>query len=256
MATTLKCAQCGHENESERIYCHNCGVKLDRSLLPVEEKKEAETGARAQKRVRKLTNPPKIHIGRLIKSFIATFAWAALVASLIQMSRAPDGAPDAGKENELVDAPAIDGDLQQAAESASPVRFIYSEEQVNGYLRNRIRPKAGEGALGGTITFGRAFADFRQGAVTMSMSQKIFDYPIYASAIYEVKVGTGEIEAVNYGGAIGRMPIHPAAMRYLDAMFTTVWTALKPDRESVARLQSIAFHDNQVVMISKPAGAQ
>ena len=30
---TLTCKECQHVNEEARIYCHNCGTKLDRSLL-------------------------------------------------------------------------------------------------------------------------------------------------------------------------------------------------------------------------------
>ena len=31
----LTCGQCGYENEPERVYCHNCGTKLDRSVSSV-----------------------------------------------------------------------------------------------------------------------------------------------------------------------------------------------------------------------------
>ena len=36
---TLTCAECGFVNEAERVYCHNCGKKLDRSLIPKEDPK-------------------------------------------------------------------------------------------------------------------------------------------------------------------------------------------------------------------------
>ena len=31
LVTKLVCPDCRHENEPERIYCHNCGARLDRS---------------------------------------------------------------------------------------------------------------------------------------------------------------------------------------------------------------------------------
>jgi hypothetical protein len=31
--TKLACTECQHQNEVQRIYCHNCGAKLDRSAL-------------------------------------------------------------------------------------------------------------------------------------------------------------------------------------------------------------------------------
>jgi len=30
--TKIVCGECRHENEAERIYCHNCGERLDRSM--------------------------------------------------------------------------------------------------------------------------------------------------------------------------------------------------------------------------------
>ena len=55
----LTCEQCGHENEAERVYCHNCGGKLDRSLLPKEDPKTSTQAAveAARKHVAKMTNP-------------------------------------------------------------------------------------------------------------------------------------------------------------------------------------------------------
>ncbi len=256
MATTLQCAQCGHENESERIYCHNCGVKLDRALLPQDDKKAAEVGPKAQKRVRKLTNPPKIHVGQLIKSIVSTFFWAALIAAAIQMARAPDGAPAANSE-ELIDAPFIGIELEQAAEAPRPQRLAYTEDDVNGYLRNTIRPKKGGGGIAGdSIQFGGAFVDFREGQVATHMSQRLFDYPFYASAIYRVATEQDQIAAKNEGGAIGRLPIHPMIMQHADMMFSPVWEALKREKKSVGEMQSIAFHDKQVVMVTKPRAAQ
>ena len=51
---TLTCKQCNYENEAERIYCHNCGAKLDRSVVP-QEKKMEESPDKQRKRVKKLT---------------------------------------------------------------------------------------------------------------------------------------------------------------------------------------------------------
>ena len=53
--TMLICPDCRNENEIERIYCHDCGTKLDRSKLKkdksiVKEEKPEET----QKRIRRM----------------------------------------------------------------------------------------------------------------------------------------------------------------------------------------------------------
>ena len=52
---TLTCSQCGFANETERVYCHNCGAKLDRSLLPKATETSKDSVAKVRKRVQKMT---------------------------------------------------------------------------------------------------------------------------------------------------------------------------------------------------------
>lgn len=40
--TKLVCAECRHENEAERIYCHNCGECLDRSAVSTQKKAQRD----------------------------------------------------------------------------------------------------------------------------------------------------------------------------------------------------------------------
>ena len=51
MEVKLTCGQCGYANEPERVYCHNCGSKLDRSVLPKEEAKRKEESPETARRI-------------------------------------------------------------------------------------------------------------------------------------------------------------------------------------------------------------
>ena len=53
---TLVCPECRRENEPERIYCHDCGARLDRSALAKEKAKEEDPKA-TQRRVAKMFDP-------------------------------------------------------------------------------------------------------------------------------------------------------------------------------------------------------
>src|SRR5437867_523967 len=93
MATST-CKECGHENEPERIYCHNCGTKLDRSFLAAEEKKEIETPAEVRKRIIKATNPRRAIFTRAsFRKLLETVAIGAVIAIVVQVAREPDGIP-------------------------------------------------------------------------------------------------------------------------------------------------------------------
>ena len=49
----LICPECRHENEIERIYCHECGARLDRSKVAKTEA-QAEDPKETQRRLRAL----------------------------------------------------------------------------------------------------------------------------------------------------------------------------------------------------------
>src|SRR5206468_5402920 len=93
---TLPCKECGYANEPERVYCHNCGTKLDRSLLPKETTSPEETLAAARKRIKQMTNP-----GRGWAEFKAgckVFFWAAVVAIVYLLAMPPQRLPSREKE--------------------------------------------------------------------------------------------------------------------------------------------------------------
>src|SRR6266436_3334656 len=90
----LVCASCNHENEVQRVYCHNCGEKLDRSLLPkVEPVKEQATRASEEKRVKKMMNPNRLSWVRQVRTFILIVLFAAAVAAGFLICQAPEDAP-------------------------------------------------------------------------------------------------------------------------------------------------------------------
>ena len=51
--TKLVCTDCQHENELERIYCHNCGARLDRTKIIKEKVEQASTPTQEHKSISK-----------------------------------------------------------------------------------------------------------------------------------------------------------------------------------------------------------
>src|SRR3954447_16074507 len=90
---TLQCKECQYENEPERVYCHNCGAKLDRSVLPKEEEVRRESPERARRRIMRMANPSSNVVKREIGALFKTLFFAVLAACIIQCLRPPDGIP-------------------------------------------------------------------------------------------------------------------------------------------------------------------
>src|SRR3982751_1779111 len=90
---TLQCKECAYENEPERVYCHNCGAKLDRSVLPKEDQLRRESPDRARKRIMRMTNPGASPVRYAITTTLKVLAWAAFIAVGILTCLAPDNVP-------------------------------------------------------------------------------------------------------------------------------------------------------------------
>jgi hypothetical protein len=66
-----------------------------------------------------------------------------------------------------------------------------------------------------------------------------------------VTLQDGTLTASNNGGSIGRLPIHPALMKYGDLIFSDLWTALEREKKSVSKMGAIEFHPQTVVLTPK-----
>lgn len=248
MATTLRCTQCNYENESERIYCHNCGVKLDRSVLP-EEVVTKSSKRQSSRRVRKLMRPGSGAVRKLFRSLLFLVIWSVIAASLIQMARTPDGVPP--EKQGLADAPQLRLVLEDVTASPIPRRLGLSAEVINGYLHNTIKSAAS--TVSAEMKFVRCFVNLEPGVCHVTTEQSVFGWPIFTGSAYALEIRDGKLRATNAGGNMGRLPVHPKIMAYADIAFQKVWDALKQERRLLTKMQSIEVNQDQIILVSNPA---
>src|SRR6266487_4367702 len=237
--TKLVCAECRHENEAERVYCHNCGERLDRSTVTAQ--KKAQDPQEAHRRLQKMLGPPSMARRNFFTVSKVALA-AAVVAALAEIALPPEfPAPTKAVP------PQVDLDLENAAfyQKAGPLE--YSQDQINAYLAYRLTSK--KNALNKPfLTFVRATASFRDGACTIGMERSLFGHSIYSQTSYRVDAGAGKIAATNVGGWIGRLPVHPTIMRFADIIFADLWSALERERKLLAKMGAVSFHDGGVTI--------
>jgi len=238
---TLKvtCTECRHENEAERIYCHNCGERLDRSPV-LAQKKTQDPGDERRRLQKMMEGPSKLHQNFFALSKLALGAIAAAV--LVEIALPPDlPAPTKTPPTQ------IDLDLESAAAFKKPGPFEYSQEQVNAYLAYRLTSK--KKALNKPLLdFVRATASFRDGACTIGMERSLFGYSIFTQSSYRLETAAGKITATNVGGWIGRLPVHPAIMKFGDIVFADLWSALDREHKLIAKMAGVNFHDGGVTI--------
>jgi hypothetical protein len=243
----LVCPECRHENEAERVYCHNCGAKLTRTAGATIPGKtdDAETVA-TRERLRRMMDPSGVKARRLFFNIARLILGACLAAVLIQMLLAPDLPTSAGKD--LVLGPQIGLDLEKAIMQHSGTQLTYQQDQVNNYLSNALKRKKASLLDKPFLEFRRGVAQFDEGVFRMTVERSIFGCSLYTSAFYRANVQNGKVTATSEGGMIGRMPIHPQLMRYADFLLGDVWKALEQDEKQVGKFAAIEFHSKTVVL--------
>lgn len=244
----LICPECRRENEPERIYCHDCGARLDRSVLAKEKPRPTEEDAKAtQKRVAALFDARRGLLRQRFFQASKVILGALIVAAIVQMLRGPE-LPERPKLASL--PPQINIDLENAIDGRSAV-LRYSDEQVNAYLAYALRGK--QAALSKTLKFERVVVGFDEGSTDFTVERSLFGYSVFTSASYAASIENGNIVAKNLSGHIGRMPIHPLLMRYCGFLFSDLDAALERERKLVSKLGAVEFHPHLIVLVSKTA---
>lgn len=240
--TKLICPECQHENESERIYCHNCGARLDRSAVAVRNSKEAVQETR--QRVHKLFDPHRAKLRASFFKISKVVLGAVVVAGIIQIILPPEVPPSA--KAELV-ASQLRFDLEGAATRHQPAQLQYTEAQINAFLATALKTK--QSSLNKPLLdFKRAFVVFYDGTCAVTAERSFFGYSLYTTSCYQPVMAPGKIEAFNKGGSIGRLPIHPQLSQFMSVLFSDIWSALGREINLLGKLESIELHDKTVVL--------
>lgn len=243
---TLVCPECRRENEAERIYCHDCGARLDRTSLAKVVPK-AEDVKETQRRLRSMLDPQRAKMRLLFFKISKLILGAAATAAIVQMLLPPDVPPRA-KTGEF--PPQINLDIENATMNHGSPPLQYTEAQVNAYLGSALRNK--QPALSKVLQFERAIANFDENVCRITMQRSLFGYSLYTATSAKVTVQDGALKSTNNGGSIGRLPVHPLVMKYADPIFGDLWGALDRERKSVSKMAAIEFHPQAVVLIPKP----
>jgi hypothetical protein len=241
----LVCPECQRQNEPERIYCHDCGARLNRSALAKVAPKQ-EDPKQTQRRLKQLLDPGRLKMRLLFFKISKIILGACALAAFIEMLLPPIYLPERVKNVELQQ---INLDLENATISHSTAPLQYTEEQVNAYLVNVAKTK--KAALNKYLEFERALVKFNEGVCRITAERSLFGFSVFTAISYNVALQNGTLTASNNGGSIGRMPIHPMLMKYGDILFSDVWRALDREKKLVAKMDAIEFHPQLVILIPR-----
>ena len=242
----LICPECRRENEAERIYCHDCGARLDRSALAKIAPK-GEDAKETQRRLRTMLDPQRAKMRLMFFKSSKFVLGAFATAAVIQMALPPD-VPPRTKGGEF--PPQINLDIENAALNQGAPPLQYTEAQVNAFLGSALKSK--QAALSKLLQFERAIVRFEENICHVTAQRSLFGFSVYTTTSSKLSLDNGTLKAANNGGRIGRLPVHPLLMKYSDPIFSDLWTALDRERKALAKMNAIEFHPQAVVLIPKP----
>ena len=242
----LLCPECRRENEAERIYCHDCGARLDRTALAKVAPK-GEDVKETQRRLRTMLDPQRAKMRLLFFKTSKMILGALATAAIIQMILPPD-VPARPKTGDF--PPQINLDLENAVLNHNPTPLQYTEAQVNAYLGSALKSK--QAALSKVLQFERAIVKFDENVCRITAERSLFGFSLFTTTSSKVTLQNGTLNATNNGGYIGRLPVHPLLMKYADPLFADLWAALDRERKTVSKMAAIEFRPQAVVLTPKP----
>jgi hypothetical protein len=219
---SIECAQCGHQNDLTRVFCQNCGLRLERPTgdeLRISEPTKAAFAVR--QRGRSAATEMIGAIFGLIRRLITTAILAALLALVIQLARQPDGVPP--------DQPANDAQagqllqiLQTSAGSTYARTIEITEAQANNYLKSSIVPDQEESGKFLRPNFSRAFVIIKSGELDFFVEQKFYGWPIYMHLVTVPETSGGKLSLRVTRGGIGRVPLNKRLVPLLERVLRPV----------------------------------
>jgi hypothetical protein len=247
MSTAIKliCPECRRENEAERIYCHDCGARLDRTALAKIAPK-GEDEKETQRRLLKMLDPQRAKMRHLFFKTSKVILGALVLAAVIQMLLPPD-LPPRPKTGDF--PPQITLELENALLSHSSAPIQYTEAQANAYLASSLKSK--QVALSRWLNFERAVVMFDENVCAVTAERSLFGFSIFTTTASKVTLQNGKLVVSNNSGHIGRLPVHPLLMKYADPLFADLWAALDREKRAIAKMGAIEFRPQAVVLTPK-----
>ena len=241
----LICPECQRENEPERIYCRDCGARLDRSSLAKVVSKQ-ESPEETQRRLRSMFTHRGVRAQLLFFKVAKLILGACVLAAFVQIIRSPD-LPARAESMEL--PPQINFDIEDALTNRRAQPLHYTEAQVNDYLVRALRKK--QEALSMVLKFERAFVNFDENSCRITIERSLFGLSIYTGAAGVISLQNGTLIASSSGGSIGRLPLHPVLMKGANLLFLDLWKALDHEQKLITKMGAIEFHP-QTIVITPP----
>jgi hypothetical protein len=242
-STRLLCPECRRENESERIYCHDCGTRLDRSAVHFKKEPIADT----HKRVKRMFDPTRAKVRALFFAFSKMILGAGVGAVLDDMALPPEVPPPV-KSEVLVSS--LRFELESMVKKGQPPQKVLTEADANAFVAATVKTKHSSLDQPG-LEFKRALLTFSEKRSSITVERSVMGYwSLFTTCSYAPELKNGRLLGKVQGGRIGRLPIHPQVAQFMGILFGDVSKALDRELKLVSSMGAIELHEKTLTLVS------
>lgn len=207
--TPITCQSCGFANETTRVFCHQCGVRLDKPAVPTAPAPVARTRPNLAKSTAQ--KKPLFDPFSVVFSLISSSIFAALLAAIILSLRPPVDIPTQEGAN-AAQAAAVQERLSQAAQAvqaddleASPRQFIATSEEINSFLASRVSIR--QAGASSTASEAHPFITLENQSFILGMQINLSKLEIISQRRYRVAGSPGHLTLQIVNNQIGSLPL-------------------------------------------------
>jgi hypothetical protein len=246
----LECSKCGFNNELGRIFCHQCGAKLD-----VDKIKPPTPGAKMRRRA-------VAGARKTVRVVIELGIAIGLIAIIILICLVPEVPPVKPTNAEMVAADTKRLDLQQLVHGTKPGSLEVTDGELNAFL-NTIGMDKPKGS-GLTLVPVTIRAEFTNGAVKLGYVGELqlgtaVHKQLYLGLAGRLSIEGGEAKFRPTGAWLGRLPIHPKLVEWTGLFqnyFSGLFRKQDAEKQALDKLSSIALTDGHAVLTYQPSASK
>lgn len=239
----LRCNDCGYDNDPTRVYCHNCGVRLDRGAAPA----PPPTGFTPAAELAKLRKPrAPVPWGRYFRALGRLAVLAALVAGVVLALLPPRDVPPPVAPDEGL-ASRLSGLLGDASSADEARAFGLRAAEVNRWLVSTVQLEESSGVV--KLNPRRLYAVPGEGRLRVGLEAGLpWQAPVFFEGDYvPVRDGAGYVLEPR-GYSIGRLRLPVLLGWPVKKQFDALAEALAGPLGQLARASHIGITPENVTL--------
>lgn len=244
----LTCPKCGYDNELGRIFCHQCGQKLD--LNQIQPPRKAQRGHRS-----------RWSVGRIVRLAVRLVILGALACGIYLAAQVPVVPELATTNADLVSFYRKRDAVENAVQRKRSAVITFSESELNAYLQSlKLEQPTGRGIA---ITVSKLRVSMGAQGATATILGKIgfgerWEKKLALSYTVQPRLADGRLTFQPVAGRIGALPVPRLILQhtpFMDRWFGQVFGQLEDDVRLLNAAAAIETDTQAVRVKIQPAPA-